>query len=96
MAHLSDERKWTRDFDLKSRGSYEQPYYLEKLKRDLQRVQNLAEEMEREQMAIYAKAHGLTMEELVANLQKTSPGMVDRAVGTSGSFKKRDEAGLSA
>ena len=96
MAHLNDERKWTQDFDLKSRGSYEQPYYLEKLKRDLQRVQNLATEMEREQMAIYAKSHGLTVDELVASLKKTSPGTVDRAVGTSGSFRKKSEAGAAA
>lgn len=81
IAHVNDERKWTQDFDLKSRGSYEQPYYLEKLKRDLQRVQNLAAEMEREQMEIFAKSHGLTMDELVANLRHTSPGMIDRAVG---------------
>ena len=92
MAHLNDERKRTQDFDLKSRGSYEQPYYLEKLKRDLQRVQNLAAEMEREQMQIYAKAHGLTMDELVASLKKTAPEMVDRAVETSGSLNKREKS----
>jgi hypothetical protein len=82
LAHVNDERRYTQHFDLKSRGSYEQPYYLEKLKRDLQRVQNLAAEMEREQMEIFAETHGLTVDELVANLKQTSPGMVDRAVGT--------------
>jgi hypothetical protein len=84
LTHLNDERKRTEDFDLKSRGSYEQPYYLEKLKRDLQRVQNLAAEMEREQMQIYAKTHCLTIDELVANLKHSSPPTVDRAAGPSG------------
>ncbi len=92
IAHLNDERKWTHDFDLRSRGSYEQPYYLEKLKRDLQRVQNLAAEMEREQMQIYAKAHGLTMDELVASLKNNPPRTVDRAVSISGKPKERNEA----
>jgi predicted secreted protein len=70
LLHLRDSRKWTTEFDLRSRGSYEQPYYLEKLKRDLQRVQNLAAEMEREQMVVYAKERGLTVDELVENLNK--------------------------
>ena len=70
LNHINDERKRTSDFDLRSRGSYEQPYYLEKLKRDLQRVQNLAAEMERE---LYAKSHGVTIDELLASLKNSDP-----------------------
>ncbi|RMZ84570.1 hypothetical protein DV737_g1247, partial [Chaetothyriales sp. CBS 132003] len=79
--HINDERKWTKDFDLLHRGFYEQPYYLEKLKRDLQRVQNLAVEMEREQMELYANSHGVTVEELKADLRKSEirPSTVDRS-----------------
>lgn len=88
LAHINNEQKWTQEFDLRSRGSYELPYYLEKLKRDLQRVQNLAAEMEREQMEIYARDNGLTMDELVAKVKKSSPEMVDRAVGASARLSK--------
>ncbi|RMZ87041.1 hypothetical protein DV736_g5733, partial [Chaetothyriales sp. CBS 134916] len=85
LNHINDERKWTKDFDLRHRGSYEQPYYLEKLKRDLQRVQNLAVEMEREQMELYADSHGVTVEELKAGLRKSEvrESMADRSGGNS-------------
>ena len=84
LKHINDERKRTNDFELRSRGSYEQPYYLEKLKRDLQRVQNLAAEMEREQMELYAQTHGVTVGELMASLRNSDlkPAiMVDRGAG---------------
>lgn len=72
VMYANDERKRTVDFDLSSRGSYEQPYYLEKLKRDLDRVQNLAAEMEREQMQKYAETHGMTLEELQEHLRRNA------------------------
>ena len=53
LNHINDERKRTKVFDLRSQGSCKQPYCLEKLKRDLQRVQNLAAEMGQEQMELY-------------------------------------------
>lgn len=81
LMHFDDERKRTSDFDLRSRGSYEQPYYLEKLKRDLQRVQNLAAEMEREQMELYAKAHGVTFDQLVDSLRKNDLRSPDTRTG---------------
>ena len=55
----------------------------DKLKRDLQRVQNLAAEMEREQMELYAQNHGVTVDELMASLKKSDPKspIVDRVTG---------------
>ena len=81
-----DARKASLDFDLRSRGSYETPYYLEKLKRDLKRVQDLAAEMEREEMRKYATAHGLSVEAILEDLDK-------QGLGAGAAFNDRDRDG---